>query len=289
MADAQTQLGRYAAARRSIARMMQLHPGTPAFARLSYADELAGDVPGATAALRRALDAASAPADRAFAYYYLGELAYNHGHPRRALAHYRDGLTVDPSDSSSLEGKAKAEAALGDDPAAIRDFTTVVNRVPQPTYVLEFGELLQSLGHDAAAARQYATFTTELRLFHANGVQTDLEPAQYFADHGDPARAVRYARAGLRTRPFLEVQDADAWALHKSGRDAQALRVEHVAMRPGMANALFFFHAGMIERSLGLHAQARADLARALRICPYFNPLLAPVARDTLRILGGTR
>ena len=288
MADADTQLGRYAEARAAIHRMLQLHPGTPAFSRLSYADELAGRVAAARADLRMALDDASLPADRAFAYYYLGELDLNHGSPRAALAQYAHGLTVDPSDTASLEGRAKAEAALGRTRAALRDFGTVVDRVPQPQYVLEFGEYLQSLGHISAGRQQYAIFRTELRLFRANGVATDLEPAQFYADHGNPALALRYARNGVRTRPFVEVKDALAWALHRTGRDAAALRAEHAALRIGMRNALFRYHAGMIERSLGMPTQARTDLATALRINPYFNPLQAPVARRALAGLGGS-
>jgi tetratricopeptide (TPR) repeat protein len=287
MADAQTQLGHYAAARRSIAHMLQLHPGTPAFARLSYADELSGHVAAARADLRMALSDASLAADRAFAYYYLGELDLNHGAPHAALQFYRDGLTVDPLDTASLEGRAKAEAALGRISAAVRDFRTVVNRVPQPQYVLEFGELLQSLGRTAAAQAQYAVFATELKLFRANGVTTDLEPAQFYADHGNPALGLRYARAGIRTRPFLEVRDALAWALHRTGREADALRVERSVMRVGMRNATFYYHLGMIERSLGMRSSARHDLATALHIAPYFNPLQAPVARHVLQQLGG--
>jgi regulator of sirC expression with transglutaminase-like and TPR domain len=85
----------------------------------------------------------------------------------------------------------------------------------------------------------------------------------------------------------VEVQDALAWALHKSGRDRQALRVERQVMRLGMRNAVFAFHAGMIQQSLGMRAAARADLTRALRICPYFNPVQAPIARQALARLGG--
>jgi tetratricopeptide (TPR) repeat protein len=267
--------------------MMALHPGTPAFARLSYAEELAGRVPSAETALRRALDTASTPADRAFAYYYLGELAFNNGRVHAALQRYRQGLQASPDDTASLAGRAKAEAALGRNDAAVADFTTVVNRVPQPQYVLEFGELLQSLGRDDEAKAQYAVFTDELRVFRANGVSTDLEPAQFYADHGDPSAAVHYARAGVRQRPFLEMQDALAWALHQAGNDQAALRVTHQAMRTGVRSALFHFHAGMIEKSLGMRVASRADLRTALAINPHFSPLRAPVARAALRELGG--
>jgi lipoprotein NlpI len=53
-------------------------------------------------------------------------------------------------------------------------------------------------------------------------------------------------------------------------------------MALGTRNALFAFHAGMIERSLGHRGPAIHDLAQALAINPAFSPLLAPVARTTL-------
>jgi hypothetical protein len=40
--------------------------------------------------------------------------------------------------------------------AAVRDYATVVSEVPQPQYLVEFGELLASLGRDQEAQAQYA-------------------------------------------------------------------------------------------------------------------------------------
>jgi hypothetical protein len=49
-----------------------------------------------------------------------------------------------------------------------------------------------------------------------------------------------------------------------------------------MRNALLSYHAGVIEHALGHDVDARRDLAAALRVNPYFNPLQAPVARRLL-------
>ena len=43
----------------------------------------------------------------------------------------------------------------------------------------------------------------------------------------------------------------------------------------------------MIKARLGMTAEARADLARALAINPYFSVLQAAEARQTLATLGG--
>jgi hypothetical protein len=154
--------------------------------------------------------------------------------------------------------------------------------VPQPTYVLEYGELLQSLGRSKAAERQYATFRIEQRLFRANGVTLDSDATLYEADHGNAAQAVRIGRAAIRTRPFLDSFDAYGWALHRAGRDRAALAAANRALSTGMHNALFRFHRGVIRRALGDRAGGDHDIATALRWDPSFSPSLAPTARRLL-------
>ena len=286
LADAQTQLGEYDAAAASVQKMINLRPQTPALSRASYVAELAGNLTSAVSLMTQARDAASTPSDTAFADYYLGELARNAGDPTKAMTYYQAGLQVDPGYAALFEGKAKAEAALGQQTAAIADYTTVVSEVPQPQYVIEFGDYLTSLGMTAQAKQQYDTFGVENELFQSNGVLLDSDPALYYADHGDPAKALQFAEAGIKIRPFLEMDDAYAWALHANGKDAEALTWSHKALATGMKNALFYFHLGIIEQSLGDKAAAVQDLTTALKINPEFSPLQVPVAKKALQQLG---
>src|SRR5207237_6717377 len=129
-------------------------------------------------------------------------------------------------------------------------YSTVVSRVPQPQYVIEFGEYVQSLGRTAEAQQQYATFGVENQLFQSNGVLLDSDATLYYADHGSPAKALQLAKAGIAIRPFLEMDDAYAWALHVNGQDTAALVWSDKALATGMKNALFHFHRGMIQKSL---------------------------------------
>jgi len=234
--------------------MNQLRPGVAAFTRASYVFELRGQVPRA----RSALDL--------------------------ALQHFHAGLQADPRDFASLAGQAKAEAALGQLGRALVDYRAVVSAVPQPQYVLELGELEQSQ-HNPDAARQYALFRTEEQLFTANGVTLDTEPTLFEADHGDPAAALRYAAAGWRVRPFLEMADAYSWAEYVNGHYPAALGWADKAAATGWRNALFLFHRGMIEKALGRSAAASTDLHAALTLNPHFNPLQAPVAQHALTAL----
>ncbi|MCU1677590.1 MAG: hypothetical protein JWM93_2348 [Frankiales bacterium] len=277
--DALTQLGRYAEAEKAIQKMVDLRPGTPSFARASYLAELRGDLPRATSAMKAALDAAGTPSDVAFADYYLGELALNAGDAAAALRRFESGIAADPSYAALYEGRARAHAALGHADKAVKDFTDAVDRVPQPTYVLEYADYLTSLGRAADAGVQYKVFLAENALLQSNGVQLDTDATLYYADHGDVAKALQIGKAGIASRPFVEMHDAYAWALHADGQDAEALTYVRKALAPGMRNALFHFHHGMILKALGRDAQALDELEAALAINPHFSPLQAPLAR----------
>lgn len=282
LCDALTQLGQYPAAERAARTMEMLSPGGDAEARLSYAAELRGDLVAARGFMQQALDDAVSGPDAAFAHYYLGEIALSAGNAKAALADVTAGLAESPGSAMLLEGKAKAELALGATAAAERDLATAVATVPQPSYVLEYADVLQSVGDDQGAADQRALFRTEERLFRANGVTLDTDEILFEADNGSARLAVSVGQAALQSRPFLETWDAYAWALHRAGRDRDALRASDRALATGMRNALFHFHRGVIEMTLGARGSAEADLRQALRLNPRFDPLRAPIARQLL-------
>lgn len=286
LSDAELQLGNYDTAFQAVQKMIDLSPDTSSLSRASYAWELRGDTGQATTLMQRALDDAPTAADRAFAQVYLGELAFNRGDPNTALNYYNQAMIQSPTDPAALAGKAKAEAALGQTETALTHFAELVGRAPEASYILEYGELLQSVGRDAEAQQQYDVFLAAQQLFKANGVQPDATLTMFNANHADPKLALSAGEAGIANRPFVDMYDAYAWALHVNGRDTEALAAITTALDLGGKNALFHFHAGMIKRALGDDAGAREQLTTALDLNPFFNPLDAPVARATLAQLN---
>ncbi len=284
--DALVELGRYDEAYAAFQKMVDLKPGVPSYTRASYAWELRGDITQATAAMELALEAAFSPADKAYAQYYLGELSWNSGDIAGALKHDDDGLKADPTYVPLLAGRAKASAALGDNSAALRDYAQVVQKLPQPSYLIEYGDLLASLGRTADAATQFALVGTEEQLFAGQGVDVDLELALFDADHGQPAKALTEATAELAKRHSILVEDAYAWALHVNGRDAEALPHAQAATRLGLHDALLYFHRGMIEKSVGDAQAAATDLRQALTLNPHFSTQHAPEATAALAQLA---
>ncbi len=286
LGDALTQLGQYAKAAAAVDRMNQLLPGVPAFTRASYVFELRGDVPSARAALQRALKDATSPADVAFSEYYLGELELHYaGGADKALTHYQAGLAASPTDPTLLAGKAKAEAALGQTALALADYAASVQALPAPQSVLEYAQLLDSL-KDPRAAAEYDLFRIEQRLYAASGVALDTESTLFEADHGSPAKALRFAALGWKTRPFVEMADAYAWALHVNKRDTEALAWSNKAFASGWKTSPALYHRGIIQKALGNTSASRADLTEALRLDPHFDTLAAPKARAALAVVS---
>lgn len=284
--DALIELGQYEHAFRSVQRLVNLKPGVPSYTRVSYSYELRGNLAAARYAMRRALDVAYSPDDRAFALFQLGELAWNAGELAAAERFYSQGIREAPQFVPSLYGQAKVAAARGESTQALHDFKTVVQRFPSPTYVTEYADLLTSLGRHRAARRQDDLITAQQEILRAAGVNLDLELALYDASHGRPKAALEAAARVWHERRSVFVEDAYAWALHVNGRDRAALRHARGAARLGTRSALFAYHRGMIEKALGMDSASTTSLRRALAINPHFSPLHAPLARRALSTLS---
>jgi tetratricopeptide (TPR) repeat protein len=284
--DALTELGQYPQALASAEQADEVSPGVPTFTRLSYQRELRGDVPGAVALMLRALAAATSPSDIAFVRMHLGDLARETLDLTTADADYEAALKADPTTVGATAGLARVASLRGDNQTAIALWTDVVRRAPLPEYLVDFGDLLESLGMTAQAQQQFAVVLGSAALSRANGVQTDLEIANFESDHGDAAAALAAARAEWGRRHSVHVADAYAWALHAAGMDAQALVLSHLALQINTADARFLLHAAVIETALGDRSAARTHLAAAMRLRGMLDALQRQQADRTAAALA---
>jgi len=289
LGDAQLELGQYRRAFRTFQRMVDTEPNLASYARVSYALELQGDVPGAARAMEAALDAAGTPADAAWAGFQLGELRFNAGDVAAATGAYRRALGSAPDHVPSLAGLARVAWARGRIDEAIALYERVIERYPAPEFVVAIVDLETVAGRTEDARRLEGLVRAQQLLAAANGVNVDLELALFDADHGNPAAALAAARAEWERRKSVHVADALAWALHANGRDEEARAYAARALRLGTRNALFLFHAGMIERGLGHGGAARRLLGEALEVNPRFSILHAGTAARVLERLEGGR
>jgi tetratricopeptide (TPR) repeat protein len=288
LTDALTQLGDAAGATDAVQHMLDLRPGLAALTRASYDLEQHGRVAEAESLMTQALRAATDPADAAFCRYQLGELAWQDGRLADAEAQYAAGLAADPGYLPLREGRAKVAAARGQTDAALAGYAELTRVYPSPAYFLEYAELLRASGRPVEADDQVTLAAAAQQLFTANGGTDDLTGSAVALAQGRPADAVRLASQEWQRRRFADVADALAWALHADGQDAAALAYAHQAGALGARSARYAFHLGMIERTLGMADESRADLARARGINPDFSPLDGPVLRGALTRAGAS-
>jgi len=284
LVDAETQLGHPAAATDAVQHLLDLRPGLPAYARASYDLEQRGLTQAATDLMTRALGSAVDRSDIAFTRNQLGDLAFNAGDLAAADAQYAAGQKADPTSITLLRGRARVAAARGDLAGALASYATLTTRMPSPSYLLEYADLLRASGADPSPQLRLARAAHDL--FVANGGVDGLTEAALAEAEGNPAAAVRAAQAEWDRRHFADVADALGWALHLAGRSREGLVYSGLAVAGGARSAVYAYHQGMIELSLGSRAEARSHLAEALAINPYFSPLDAPSARRALADLG---
>jgi tetratricopeptide (TPR) repeat protein len=279
--DALLELGRYGPAFAAFEQMVALKPSVASYARVAYARELLGNLPGAVQAMQLAADAATGQVEpAAWSHVELAKLALARGQLRLAERHLRTALVLLPGYVYAYEQLARVEAARGRLPAAIRDARLAAVAVPLPQFVSLLADLQQRAGQRAAASEQVATIGVIERLLAANGVRTDVESVVFDADRRMGLRTlVARARAARAARPSIVGDDALAWALARAGRCDEARAWSRRSLRLGTRDALLFFHRAEIERCAGDRAGARVWARRALALNPAFSVRWAPVAR----------
>ncbi|MFD8969616.1 tetratricopeptide repeat protein [Streptomyces sp. NPDC059568] len=287
LVDAYSGLGEYKAAGEALDRLKELRSGTPVLERAAALYHESGRHADAAAKAAEAAERAVTPEEKAEALHMLGRLAWDQGKPTEALGHYDAALAAARDHPASLAGRARALAALGRTDEAYQVYDTALDKLPLPGYALELGELYDSEGLTGDAQTQYEWLRERVEKAQAHGVNEELVLARFETDHGNPEGAVvRLTAEWTRSHRNMYVADALAWALHRAGRSDEALTYARKATGQGLRSALFSYHLGEIERALGMYGSARRHIGDALRINPYFSPLLVPKAREALDMLG---
>jgi tetratricopeptide (TPR) repeat protein len=287
--DALTELGRYDEAVDAFQRVVDLRPDLSAYVRVAYARELRGDIDGAREALGEAVEAGGFRGENAaYARLQLAHLLFNSGDLAASDAQYRASLEAFPGYVHALAGLAKVHAARGEYGEAIELYEDVTARQPIFEYVVALGDTYAAAGRARDAERQYALVEAIDQLYRANGVNTDLESAIFFADRGVRLeQAVAQAEAIYAAEPgSVRAADALAWTLHKAGRSSEALEYAHRALRLATRDNNLLFHAAMIERAAGDPARARDLLQQVIDTQPHFSLVYADQAIDTLEELN---
>jgi tetratricopeptide (TPR) repeat protein len=285
IADAQIETGQYADAIKTVQKMVDTRPDLSSYSRVSYVRELHGDVDGAIAMMRKAVEAGTPDHENTlWTLVQLGNLHFNAGQLSDAEASYKAALNSNPSYPYAQAGLAKLAAARGDYATATSSYVNLVERLPLPEFAIALGELYQVQGQNDKAKQQYDVVRAIMKLNAAGKQNVDMELALFEADHGDAQAALEHAQTAWQKRPSIHAADVLAWALHKNGRNSEAAKLSRDALKLGTRDAAMHYRAGMIRIAAGDAAAGQALLREALAINPAFSVLHAPEARKALGI-----
>lgn len=284
LTDALVELGQYKEAVAAAQQMVDVRPGTPSYARVSYLRLLHGDVEGAIAVMRLAVDAANPQSAESVAWcrVHLGDELMTAGRREAAEKQYDLSLAAFPDYHFALAGKARARIAAGDLGSAVDLYQIAQQRVPLPEIAIALGDLYAKLGRSDDAKRQYELTEFIERTGAASGTYS-RQLALFYADHDMKLdEALVIARRERTARADIYTSDALAWCLYKKGQMVEAKTAMAEALRLNTRDPRLFYHAGMIAAALGERQAAAKYLQLALQVNPAFDALQADDARRTL-------
>jgi len=246
--DALIELGDYDQAFDAFNTMVTMRPSADAYARVSYARELQGDLPGALKIMRLAESATTAHDLEAKAWYaaHTGELYLRLDQLDAAEREYRRAVFLFAGYPHAMVGLGKVRAARGDCDGALDIFMAQLKRTPTLDLAARIGDIFAARAQDDEAERYYQLAE---ELAGPAAVQTEAALALFLAERNRKLpEAIRIAQAVAATRRDIFTEDAVAWALYKNGRLDEAFAASQRALRTGTSDGRILEHAAEIRR-----------------------------------------
>ncbi|MBS1903576.1 MAG: tetratricopeptide repeat protein [Bacteroidetes bacterium] len=279
LADANTELGLYDEAVKAVDTMISTRPDLRSYARASYQRELRGDLNGALAAMRLAVDAgAYGQESREWSVYQYANLFLNEGKLDTAQFLYNGILEERPNYGFALSGLAMVAVAKHDYPTAIEHLVKATQVLPEHIFLEQLSDLYVAMGDREDAKQLEEKVIAAFAVHEADGWNVAREYALYCANHGIHLdEALTRAEADYRTRPHnIDALDTYAWCLLKNGRAADAAPLANEALRMSPLNPTIWYHAAVIAHSTGDTVVASARYARCGYLpCIYTSTSLA--------------
>jgi tetratricopeptide (TPR) repeat protein len=291
--DAQMALGNYPAAEAAYQKLSERNATPPVLARLAAFEEVKGNPEQALELMGRAATNAlqGGGTKESVAWYVLriGDLYFNIGEYKEAGRYYEAASRVFDRYHLALAGLGKVSAAQGKYEDAIAYYQQAANIIPQPDYLAALGDLYSLTDQPEQAQTQYETVEFIGKLAEINQQVYNRQLANFYSDHDIHIQeALELALTELEDRKDIYGYDAAAWAQYKNGNLEEAQALMEQAMSLGTRDARLYYHAGMIEYTLGNHQAARRLLEEAKAINPHFSILDADQFLRTLQTLQAT-
>lgn len=283
LADATLELGEVEESEKAVQRMLSLKPNLASYIRASYLKWLRHDSKGAKEAARLAIDAGndrSDPEPLAWTLVQAAMIFWQQGDVDGAEAGFAKALGTFADFPPALVGKGRVALARGDGKLAVS--------------YLEKAYRLSPLADTAWALVDAQTMAGDLD--SAKKTQATLEKTGKLADprtlgvfwatrKEHTEEALTLLTEERKHRGDLATLDGLAWALHRAGRDKEALVESDRARRLGTIEAPLLFHAGAIRLALG--GAHTAEGKKLLREASALRRALDPSSAAELATLLG--
>ena len=247
--DASVEIGDYASAFSAFDRMVLSRPDSTAYARVSYARELQGDLAGAIDLMMMADSATSAHDLEAQAWHasQLGHLHLTAGDDASARREYLRAESLFPGYPLAAGGLARVDMAADRPADALARLTKSLEAAPSASDFALAGDAYSRLGRPEEANRSY-------KLAEAMWTSDTPEPAQlarFLATRGWRLDdAVRLAEEAFEVRQDIYTADALAWAYFKGDRLEDAKIAMKRALSTGSRDPELRAHAAAIEAAV---------------------------------------
>jgi tetratricopeptide (TPR) repeat protein len=238
--------------------MTAIKPTAAAYARVSYARELQGDLAGALRTMRMAAEATSAHDPESLAWHHaqLGQLHLEMDQLSDARRQFLAAAHAFPGHPFAQIGIARVAEAAGDVRSALDIVMAILETSPTPADLAYAGDLMAKLGQTDAAERQYR-----------------LAEAAWQTDAPEPSRLARFlAMRGRRLDDAIAIgekarvdrndiftADALAWAYFQTGRIDRAKTLMSLALRTGTRDRVIRAHAAEISRAVERSVRLQPD------------------------------
>jgi tetratricopeptide (TPR) repeat protein len=264
LGDVLLEQGRLSEAAEAYQKMIDLKPFFQSYTRAAHVRWLRGDLDGALAMMRAAVQAASPrdPESIAWAYTRLSMYELQRGRLRDATRMADAALEYVPDYAAALLARGRIQLAQSQGADAVVTLERAARLNPLPEYQWALADALRSIDrrHDAAGI--------EKQLTQEGALDDPRTLALYLSTRReDAARAVQLARRELDTRRDVFTLDAMAWALASTGDTQEASALMTQALAEGTEDARLFLHAAVIAAADGRRADAAryAQKAHSLR------------------------
>jgi tetratricopeptide (TPR) repeat protein len=271
VADAQIGLGNYKEAEASAQRMIDMRQvNAPGLQRGAKLRELIGYPDGAIdwwgSALR--LTSATDEEERAYIMVQMARLHRQTGKQDLAARDAQQALELVPNYPAGLTELALDRLAEKTQEKAAEAVELLRRRLAASPDLDSGYWLAEALAraHAPDASATAADFEKQALARARESGEASPLVIVYEAEHGNAAEAVRLAAQTAARRHDIETLESYAWALFIAKDFTNARKEIDMALVPGVRNAMFFYHAGMIAMKTNDFDGARKFFKQSLEI-----------------------